>query len=91
MHYNLYFRGPLSGYILAVFGKFASPKSVIEKKLMELGAAVSQKIDSSVKFCISTESKLKFLLYWAHLVVIKSANYSESFQNSRFTSKILFI
>lgn len=52
------FRGPLSGYIVAVFGKFNSTKTNIEKKLIELGAAISQKVDASVKFCVSTESKL---------------------------------
>lgn len=52
-------RGPLSGYILAVFGKFnKGSKSSFEKKIMELGGAVSQKIDNSISCCLSSESKL---------------------------------
>lgn len=70
----LFLRGPLSGYIVAVFGKFSSTKSNIEKKLIELGAAVNQKVDASVKVCISTESKLILCLMLLSVIFFLSFN-----------------
>lgn len=53
-----FYRGPLNDYVMCVFGKFKSPKSVIEKNVMELGGAVSQKLNESVQCCISSEGLL---------------------------------
>lgn len=51
-------KGPLSGYIIAVFGKFSSAKAPMEKKIMEHGGAISTKINDSVDLCISTENEV---------------------------------
>ncbi|XP_054714565.1 poly [ADP-ribose] polymerase 1-like [Uloborus diversus] len=50
---------PLENFKVAVFGKFKGvPKSIIIKKVEELGATIQSKVTATVNVCISTEDEV---------------------------------